>query len=309
MILEPASFITDLWNDQLVAHDRQWLFLVLAGFVGSFAFIRMSTRLMRSPKVPWWPGSVVSEGGVHVHHLVFGIVTMMVAGTISFAGFATTPIYEICAVFFGIGIGLTIDEFALWVHLDDVYWAEEGRRSIDATVIAAAALGLIVLGVRPFQFEATSALDVVLIVLILLLQLLSLRSVSPDTACSAIRLDPATGVVRRATSRQARLALGAALLRRAQPAKAGASRAALSPGSPHRPLQGAGADRDRGLDREGLPGEDRRARVALGIAHVVGRLGRATVSNARAVMMRIRDRSAPRLRRPLDREASPYIRP
>jgi hypothetical protein len=174
MILEPASFITDLWNDQLVDHDRQWLFLVLAGFVGSFAFIRMSTRLMRSPKVPWWPGSVVSEGGVHVHHLVFGIVTMMVAGTISFAGFATTPIYEICAVFFGIGIGLTIDEFALWVHLDDVYWAEEGRRSIDATVIAAAALGLIVLGVRPFEFEATSALDVVLIVLILLLQLLSL---------------------------------------------------------------------------------------------------------------------------------------
>ena len=62
---------------------------------------------------------------------------MMVAGTISFAGFAVSPIYEICAVVFGIGIGLTIDEFALWVHLDDVYWAQEGRQSIDATVIGA----------------------------------------------------------------------------------------------------------------------------------------------------------------------------
>ena len=147
-----ANFITDFWEDQLVAHDRQWLFLVLAGLVISFGFIRLSTRLMRSPKVPWWPGSVVSESGVHVHHLVFGIVLMMLAGTISFAGFATNPIYEMCALAFGIGIGLTIDEFALWVHLDDVYWAEEGRQSIDATVIAAALPGLIVLGVRPFDF-------------------------------------------------------------------------------------------------------------------------------------------------------------
>jgi hypothetical protein len=164
-----ASFISDFWNDQLVEHDRQWLFLVLLGFVGSFAFIRMSTRLMRSPRVPWWPGSVVSESGVHVHHLVFGIVAMMVAGTISFAGFATSPIYEICALVFGIGIGLTIDEFALWVHLDDVYWAKEGRQSIDATVIAVAALVLIVLGVRPFDFEGSSAGEVVLSVGLLLL--------------------------------------------------------------------------------------------------------------------------------------------
>ena len=164
-----ASFISDFWNDQLVEHDRQWLFLVLLGFVGSFAFIRMSTRLMRSPRVPWWPGSVVSESGVHVHHLVFGIVAMMIAGTISFAGFATSPIYEICALVFGIGIGLTIDEFALWVHLDDVYWAKEGRQSIDATVIAVAALVLIVLGVRPFDFEGSSAGAVVLSVALLLL--------------------------------------------------------------------------------------------------------------------------------------------
>ncbi len=156
MTLGPATFISDFWNDQLVANDRQWLFLVLLGFVGSFAFIRMSTRLMRSPRVPWWPGSIES-GGVHVHHLVFGIVLMMLAGAISFAGFAVSPIYEICALCFGIGIGLTIDEFALWVHLDDVYWADEGRQSIDATVIAASVLGLILIGVRPFDWDDTSA--------------------------------------------------------------------------------------------------------------------------------------------------------
>jgi hypothetical protein len=151
-----AFFLVDFWNDQLVEHDRQWLFLVLLGILLSFGFIRMSTRLMRSPRVPWWPGSVVSESGLHVHHLVFGIVLMMLAGSISFAGFATSPIYEICAVAFGVGIGLTIDEFALWVYLDDVYWKEEGRASVDAAVLAICGLGLILLGIRPFELEGGS---------------------------------------------------------------------------------------------------------------------------------------------------------
>jgi len=152
-----ASIFSDFWNDQLVANDRQYLFLVLLGFVGSFGFIRLSTRLMRSPRFSWWPGSVVSDGGVHVHHLVFGIVTMLAAGTISFAGFTVSPFYEICALLFGIGAGLTIDEFALWVYLDDVYWSREGRASVDATVIATATMGLVLLGVRPFDVETGTA--------------------------------------------------------------------------------------------------------------------------------------------------------
>jgi hypothetical protein len=155
-----ASIFTDFW-DKLSAHDEQGLFLVLAGFILSFAFIRMSTRLMRSPKVPWWPGSVVSDSGVHLHHLVFGIVTMMIAGALGFSAFGASPWTEICAFAFGIGAGLTIDEFALWVYLDDVYWAEEGRSSIDATVIAAAGMGLVLLGFSPFSFETGSASAVI----------------------------------------------------------------------------------------------------------------------------------------------------
>jgi hypothetical protein len=154
--MSTASIFTQFWNDHLVAHDRQGVFLVLVGFILSFAFIRMSTRLMRSDRVPWWPGSVVSGSGVHLHHLVFGIVTMMVAGTLGFAALGHSPYTEICAFGFGVGAGLTIDEFALWVYLDDVYWAEEGRSSIDATVIAAAAMGLIVLGVNPLDIGSES---------------------------------------------------------------------------------------------------------------------------------------------------------
>jgi hypothetical protein len=158
--MSAASIFTDFWN-RLVEHEEQGLFLVLVGFICSFAFIRMSTRLMRSPKVPWWPGSVVSESGVHLHHLVFGIVTMMIAGALGFLSFGNSPWTEICALFFGIGAGLTIDEFALWVYLDDVYWAEEGRSSIDATVIAAAGMMLILLGFSPFTVETGSAAAVI----------------------------------------------------------------------------------------------------------------------------------------------------
>lgn len=155
-----ASIFTDFW-DGLVDHDEQGLFLVFSGFILSFAFIRMSTRLMRSPRVPWWPGSVVSESGVHLHHLVFGIVTMMIAGTLGFTALGHPPWAEICAFLFGVGAGLTIDEFALWVYLDDVYWAEEGRSSIDATVIAAAGMVLVLLGFTPFSFDTGSTLQVI----------------------------------------------------------------------------------------------------------------------------------------------------
>ena len=151
--------MSDFWNDQLVANDRQWLFLVLAGIIVSFALIRISTRLMRSPRTPWWPGSIVSEGGVHVHHLVFGIILMMIAGTLSFAGFAVSPVYELCAFGFGVGIGLTIDEFALWLYLEDVYWADRGRQSVDALVIAVSSMGLILLGVRPFDVDDATTVD------------------------------------------------------------------------------------------------------------------------------------------------------
>ena len=82
---------------------------------------------MRSPKVPWWPGSI-KTGGIHVHHLVFGIVLLMLAGFLGFALQPESPWLEILAAAFGVGMGLTLDEFALWLHLEDVYWAEQGRQ-------------------------------------------------------------------------------------------------------------------------------------------------------------------------------------
>ncbi len=126
-------------------------FVLLAAFLGSFLFIRTSARLMRSPKVQWWPGSVTTESGLHLHHLVWGIVLILLAGFLEFALSPRSPWNEILAGAFGVGAGFTLDEFALWVYLRDVYWAEEGRSSFDAVVIASLLGGLILLGIAPFD--------------------------------------------------------------------------------------------------------------------------------------------------------------
>jgi hypothetical protein len=121
---------------------------------------------MRSPKVPWWPGSVKTEGGLHVHHLVFGIVLLLATG-FALALQPSSPWLEIVAAGFGIGAGLTLDEYALWLHLEDVYWAEEGRRSVDAVVIAALLGGLLLMGFLPFSTD-DGAVPIILSMLIVL---------------------------------------------------------------------------------------------------------------------------------------------
>jgi hypothetical protein len=126
--------------------------VMLGSLLVSFLLIRTSTRLMRSPRVPWWPGSI-KTGGVHVHHLVPGIVLMLLCGFL-LALQPDSPWIELVAAGFGIGAGLTLDEYALWLHLEDVYWAEEGRQSVDAVVIAATVGGLLLLGFVPFSTDS-----------------------------------------------------------------------------------------------------------------------------------------------------------
>lgn len=76
---------------------------------------------------------------------------LLLSGFLGFAVDPVSPWTEIPAAVFGVGSGLTLDEFALWVHLKDVYWSEERRSSLDAVVVAAVIGGLIVLGVAPFD--------------------------------------------------------------------------------------------------------------------------------------------------------------
>jgi hypothetical protein len=146
------------------APGRGTAFLVLAAFLATFLFIRTSARLIRNPNVTWWPGNVDS-GGLHIHHLVWGICLVLVAGFIGFAVELPTPWWHIAAIAFGIGAGLTIDEFALWLYLRDVYWADEGRLSVDAAILATVFAVLVVLGTKPFGLdEPESVLGTVILV-------------------------------------------------------------------------------------------------------------------------------------------------
>jgi hypothetical protein len=132
-------------------------FVLLAGFLGSWIFIRTSARLIRSPKVTWWPGSVETKGGLHVHHLVWGICTVLLTGFLGFALQPDSPWLEILAALFGIGTGLTLDEFALWLRLQDVYWAKEGRESVDAVIVATIIGGMFVIGISPWDVDKTGS--------------------------------------------------------------------------------------------------------------------------------------------------------
>jgi lysyl-tRNA synthetase, class II len=123
MTTTAATVATDMPSGRSIA------FWVLMGFLGSWLFIRTSARLMRNPKVTWWPGSVKTSGGLHIHHLVWGIL--------GFALEPNTPRSQIIGALFGIGVGFTLDEFALWLRLKDVYWGEQGRASVDVVVLAA----------------------------------------------------------------------------------------------------------------------------------------------------------------------------
>lgn len=96
----------------------------------------------------------VSSGGLHIHHLVWGILLLLVVGYVWLieAGTTSSLLSSITAILYGVGAALTLDEFALWLNLQDVYWAGPGRESIDAVVIFAGLLSVGIWG-APFLRE------------------------------------------------------------------------------------------------------------------------------------------------------------
>lgn len=154
-----AASLGSAFDTYIVDAGKLPAFLFLCAFLCSFGFIRSSAHMIRA-QVSWWPGNV-EVGGTHIHHLVWGIITMMLSGWVAIALDPGPPGHEIAAVFFGIGMGLTLDEFALWLELKDVYWEREGRKSIDAVIVAAIIGGFGVLGLSVWIDAADDAVDAV----------------------------------------------------------------------------------------------------------------------------------------------------
>jgi hypothetical protein len=131
---------------------------MLGSFLVVFLVTRLITRLIRAGRGPFRDTSV---GGVHVHHLVYGIALMLLSGAGEFI-YQPSGVWRIVlAVGFGAGAALALDEFALWLRLADVYWSDEGRLSVDAVLMVAVVGTLLVLGANPF---GTSAGDGALVI-------------------------------------------------------------------------------------------------------------------------------------------------
>ncbi len=117
------------------------LFNLLAGFLGSFALVRLSTLGIRDS---WGPFRNVSLGGRHIHHFVPGILLAFASGTTALLT-DDEVLEERLAVTTGVGMGLTFDEAALLLDLRDVYWTREGLLSIQLSLGATAILSIAIL--------------------------------------------------------------------------------------------------------------------------------------------------------------------
>ncbi|WP_203185755.1 hypothetical protein [Streptomyces pratensis] len=142
------------WFQQnIVEPGKLPLLLALSAFVLTFAVTRMITRLIRAGKGPF---RNITPGGVHVHHVVPGVVLSVVGGFGAVASGQRGAAAGIFAVVFGVGAGLVLDEFALILHLDDVYWTEEGRQSVEIVVLTASLVLLVLAGFSPLGVDELS---------------------------------------------------------------------------------------------------------------------------------------------------------
>ena len=135
------------YRTHIEAADKEFHFLILGAFLLSWGFIRLSAHMIRA-QVSWWPGNVETKGGTHIHHMFWGILLVLTMGYVGLSFTLDSPWTEMVAIAFGVGMGLTLDEFALWLNLEDVYWAPKGRESIDAVIATTVLLVIALIGAQ-----------------------------------------------------------------------------------------------------------------------------------------------------------------
>ncbi len=161
--------VPDLRID-VVAPGREPLMWCLIAFIVTFFLTRTITRYIRAtagrpgPRKWWQPHNIsvapkdgaggaggADGGGLHIHHAVFGVILVLLSGVamVTMANDGTVRQFTAAAIVFGIGAALLLDEFALILHLQDVYWSEDGRTSVDAVFVAVAVAGLLLMGFNP----------------------------------------------------------------------------------------------------------------------------------------------------------------
>lgn len=129
-------------------------------FVLTFVITRGITRAIRAGIGPF--RDQVTSSGVHVHHAIPGLALLIVGAFVSVGTPGEGAWPTVAAVAIGIGVSLVLDEFALLLHLDDVYWSNEGRVSVDVVSLTAACLGLVLVGVSPAGVDQVNTTELTL---------------------------------------------------------------------------------------------------------------------------------------------------
>ncbi|CAO5155371.1 membrane hypothetical protein [Frankia sp. AiPs1] len=135
------------WHRNIAEPGKEPLLLCLVAFLVTFLVVRTIVRLIRAGHGPF---RNVSAGGVHVHHVVPGTILLISGGLLAVGAPSHAPWREAAGVVVGIGSALVLDEFALILHLEDVYWQQAGRASVNAVLLVAGIMGCVLLGFSPF---------------------------------------------------------------------------------------------------------------------------------------------------------------
>lgn len=134
-----------IYREHVAESRRERLFIASLAFCIAFALIRVLTHAIRAGRGPFHN---VALGGRHIHHLVWGILLLLLVGYAWLLQIGTGQekgsiwAGRVMSVLYAIGAALTLDEFALWLNLQDVYWEREGRASIDAVILFGAFLSI-----------------------------------------------------------------------------------------------------------------------------------------------------------------------
>jgi hypothetical protein len=154
--------LSSTYHEVVVDQGHQPLLFMLLAFGATFGLTRFITHSIRVDRFPWLGN--IEAGDTHIHHLVWGIILLLVAGVV---GIVLQPPLEVTAIIFGIGAALTLDEFALWLHLEDVYWSEKGRQSVDAVIVFTIVTGFMLIGGYPITIGGDGSIaDIIELIVI-----------------------------------------------------------------------------------------------------------------------------------------------
>src|SRR5262245_53837473 len=151
MEASPAR-LAALWNLHFADPRQERLFVASSTFLLTFGILRGITYSIHSKAGPF--RNIVIRG-VHIHHLVWGVLILLVVGYVWLAqaglgvGESSRSASTFMALLYGLGAALTLDEFALWLNLQDVYWSRKGRQSVDASLLFGS---LLLSGVHGWSF-------------------------------------------------------------------------------------------------------------------------------------------------------------